>query len=138
MQIAREAGRKLFLSFSPSEKRFAFLRRPQITLEAFSMMGEAITMRNISHGKNRSRKNYSQNLGQYDLFARLGSSGNSRESFAKKPGVISRITAAARSAISPSPHFPLGRAIIGRPPGNRNRRRSFCDLEDRGCTADFM
>ena len=83
MQIAREAGRKLFLSFSPSEKRFAFLRRPQITLEAFSMMGEAITMRDISHGKNPSRKYYSQNLGQYDLFAKLGSSGNSRESLSK-------------------------------------------------------
>ena len=41
MQIARAAGPKLFLSFSPSKERFAFPRRPQITREPFSMMGEA-------------------------------------------------------------------------------------------------
>ena len=56
MQIAREAGPKLFLSFSPSEERFTFLRRPQITPEAFSMMGEAFTIRGISHGKSASRQ----------------------------------------------------------------------------------
>ncbi len=83
IQIARAAGLKLFCAFSPSEKRFAFLRRPQITLEAFSMMGEAFTSRDISHGKNPSRKFYSQNLAQYDLSARLGSAGNSREPFPK-------------------------------------------------------
>src|SRR3989442_1647008 len=41
IKITRAAGPKPFLSFSPSKKRFAFLRRPQITPEAFSMMGEA-------------------------------------------------------------------------------------------------
>ena len=101
-------------------------------------MGEALRCETYHTGKTRQESFIRKNLGQYDLFAKLGSSGNSRESFAKKPGVISRITAAVRSAISPSPHFPLRRAIIGRPPGNRNRRRSFRDLEDRGCAADFV
>ena len=32
---------KTLLLISPSEERFAFLRRPQVTLEASSMMGEA-------------------------------------------------------------------------------------------------
>jgi hypothetical protein len=60
VQIARAAGLKLFCAFSPSEKRFVFLRRPQITLEAFSMMGEAFTMRGISHGENPSRNLFSK------------------------------------------------------------------------------
>jgi hypothetical protein len=58
--------------------------------------------------------------------------------FTKKPGLIRRITAAARSAISASPNLSLGRAIIGRPLRNRKRRRSFCDLENCGCAAYFV
>src|SRR5439155_27079848 len=60
------------------------------------------TPRHISHRKNPSRKFYSQNLDQYDSFAKLGSSGNSRKSFTKKPG-----RTCPRSAISARPHFPL-------------------------------
>jgi hypothetical protein len=52
MPIAREAGPKLFLSFSPSRERFAFPRRPQITPEAFSMMGEAYYNAEIIKPKN--------------------------------------------------------------------------------------
>src|SRR5207249_513762 len=114
IQIARAAGLKLFCAFSPSEKRFAFLRRPQITLEAFSMMGEAFTMRDISHGKNPSRKFYSQNLDQYDSFAKLG--------IRKQPQIFYQKTRSRRthrtcprSAISARPHFPLEEPSSGRP-----------------------
>jgi len=47
------AGLNLFCAFSPSEKRFAFLRRPQITLEAFSMIGEALRRDTYHTGKTR-------------------------------------------------------------------------------------
>jgi hypothetical protein len=101
IQIARAAGLKLFCAFSPSEKRFAFLRRPQITLEAFSMMGEAFTSRDISHGKNPSRKFYTT------FVCETWSSGNSRESFTKKPSLIRRITAAASLSDFSQSSFPL-------------------------------
>jgi hypothetical protein len=94
-------------------------------------------MRGISHEKNPSRRSYFQNLAQYDSFAKLGSLGNSRESL-PKPGLIRRIPAAGCLAISASPNLSLGRAIIGRPLGNRKRRRFFRDLENCGCAAYFV
>src|SRR5439155_3379626 len=67
------------------------------------------TLRDISHGKNPSRKFYSQNLDQYDSFAKLG--------IRKQPQVFYQKTRSRRthrtcprSAISASPHFFLGRA----------------------------
>ncbi len=49
MQIAREAGPKLFLSFPPPRNVLCSFVGSQITPEAFSMMGEALTIGQLSH-----------------------------------------------------------------------------------------
>src|SRR5207249_8647635 len=128
IQIARAAGLKLFCAFSPSEKRFAFLRRPQITLEAFSMMGEAFTSRDISHGKNPSRKFYSQNLGQYDFCLR-------NLVIRKQPRILYQKTQShqthhsCRLAQRFQPVLiSLVESLSTFPSGNRKRRRFLRDL----------
>src|SRR6266496_648567 len=139
IQIARAAGLKLFCAFSPSEKRFAFLRRPQITLEAFSMMGEAFTSRDISHEKNPSRKFYSQNLRQYDFCLRNLDHQETAANIFPKNQISSD---ASQLLLAQRVHrvliFPLEEPLSAVPPGNRKRRRSFRDLEDRSCAAYFM
>jgi len=107
IQIARAAGLKLFCAFSPSEKRFAFLRRPQITLEAFSMMGEALR-RETYHTEKTRQENFILKICVNTIFAcETWSSGNSRESFTKKPSLIRRITAAASLSDFSQSSFPL-------------------------------
>jgi hypothetical protein len=56
IQIARAAGLKLFCAFSPSEKRLRFYVGLRSHQKPSQMMGEAFTMRGISHGENPSRK----------------------------------------------------------------------------------
>ena len=115
------AGLNLFCAFSPSEKRFAFLRRPQITLEAFSMIGEALRCETYHTGKTR-QENFIRKIWINTIRLRNLESGNSRKSFTKKPGLVGLIAPALaqrfqRVLIFPwkSHHRP---SPIGRPPGS--------------------
>jgi len=67
-------------------------------------------MRDISHGKTPSRKFYSHIWVNTICLRNLDHQETAANLLPKKPRLIRRITAAARSAISASPHFFLGRA----------------------------
>jgi hypothetical protein len=95
-------------------------------------------MRDISHGKNPSR-NFILKIWLNTICWRNLDHQETAANLLPKNQVSSD---ASQLPLAQRFHrvliFPLEEPLAAVPPGNRNRRRSFRNLEDRGGAADFM